>query len=424
MKLNTIFIIGLLILTCQWISAQEKKSSFNGILQWGKNKADKISMGKFDTNYVTTPTNRWMIFTNISGSNNRFSFDMPVPNMNVDEYSKAYPDFKQLSTYKFRMHQGTQGISLGLGYGSIRGKYSISFGNRNEKQFGLECLGSRLGGFVDYRHSKHMKGTGFDAFEALWNRIMDPYPNPQHTTQELREMYTKEIESDRNDYTTLHIQGHYVFNARHFSYSAARTATRIQKRSAGSAIALVDFYQSKAKFHSSLLLGDDENYKTWKGSMGGGYAYNYTPNQGKLLFHASVIPSVTIVSKSSYNTHFQTLEEYIRWSYEIDHNTPFPCPDIETYKAQYPDDFSNYNTAYGKAETEFRKSYREIEDLVGSRAKITLNCTARLSATWNINEHYVVGAYGSYQYSNFANKERYHVKENNFNGYVFLGYRF
>ena len=67
---------------------------------------------------------------------------------------------------------------------------------------------------------------------------------------------------------------------------------------------------------------------------------------------------------------------------------------------------------------------KKYNETIGATGKITLNCTARLSASWNINEHYVLGAYGSYQYSNYANKKHYSLKEQKFSGQIFLGYRF
>ena len=66
----------------------------------------------------------------------------------------------------------------------------------------------------------------------------------------------------------------------------------------------------------------------------------------------------------------------------------------------------------------------QVKDVVDATPKITLNFTARLSVLWNINTHYVLGAYGSYQHSNFANKKDYSIRENFFSGSLWVGYRF
>lgn len=409
--------------------AQTEGEKPNSIFEWGKAKADKMTAGKFDPSYVAAPKNKWMVFVSGNGAYNKYNMNVPIPNLSDMSFentktSETYPDLLEFSKYRFRLHQGVQGMSVGIGYGSIRAKYSFSLGSRMASQFHIDALGSRFGGFVDYRHSKSMKGTQFDAYMALYDRITDPFPNPNSTTQQLIDKYTTDITSDRNDYKTLHIQGHYVFNYRHFSYSAARTATRIQKKSAGSPIALIDFYQSTAKFEESLLWNIDERYRTWKASVGGGYAYNYTPNGGKVLLHASVIPTVTLISKSEYNTHMYTAEEYIGRMYELINEEEMPYKTLEEFKQKDPEQYKEYEGYFNSRTKDTEKFIKDADHIVGARSKITLNCTARVSATWNINEHYFIGAYGAYQYSNYANKYDYSIKEHNMSGQVFVGYRF
>lgn len=422
MKIKTILATAFLLVSCVAF-AQTNNETINKAIDWSKNKADKITQGSYDPDYVSAPKNKWMVFVSGNGGYNKFNMDVPMNFYEdfTEEDMKRFPEMSKLYKYKFRLHQGTQGASVGLGYGSIRAKYTFNIGNKNESQFNLEALGSRMGLLVDYRHSKKMKGTAYDALGSL-----DYMLDPSTPVSEILDMYTKDIPSSRNDFKSLHIQGHYVFNHRHFSYSAARTATRIQKRSAGSPIVLLDYYRSKAKFQESLLLGEDESYTTWKGSIGAGYAYNYTPNQGKVLIHASVIPSISLISDSDYDTHPVNFEYYAQTMVWVNHpeNEKIKNMNLTELEKQFPVEFAEVKERYKSTVKNNAATEKKYNETIGATGKITLNCTARLSASWNINEHYVLGAYGAYQYSNYANKKHYSLKEQKFSGQIFLGYRF
>lgn len=76
-------------------------------------------------------------------------------------------------------------------------------------------------------------------------------------------------------------------------------------------------------------------------------------------------------------------------------------------------DYDEYLPLFDKYISGFETKTNRLAE---ARTKITLNCTARVSVTWNIDEHYFLGAYGSYQYSNYANKYDYTIKEHNTSG--------
>lgn len=404
--------------------AQTQNETVNKALKWSKEQADKLDKGNFDPDYVGVPDNKWLVTVSVNGHHSKFNLDVPCPYLDIlnKENNTSFqetPEIARLSTYKFRLHQGYEGASIGVGYGSIRAKYTFNIGNKNESQFNLEALGSKFGCMVDYRHSKSMKGTAYNALNALIFYLDDV--NHRFTVDEIMNDATDDISSRQNDYTTLHIQGHYIFNHRRFAYSAAQTSTRIQKRSAGSPIVLLDYYRSKAKFNQTLLLGRDESFTTNKGSVGAGYAYNYTPNGGKLLLHASVIPSVTLLSKSDYSTHVASQEKFIQKMFSMNHPEESLEMSMEELMKKYPEDVVKYTESYDAEITNPKKYFTSY---ISATPKVTLNCTARVSALWNIDSHYVLEAYGSYQYSNYANKEHYSFKEHNLYGQICLGYRF
>lgn len=379
----------------QDVQTTEVEERFHKQINKLKERVMKIARGKFDDSYVAVPENKWMVLINSKVGYNKYNLNVPFPqNDDYDEdILEGFKDFDYLSKYRFRLHQSSRSVAVGLAFGTLSARYTFNIDKNTEQQFKMESLGSKFGFMIDYRHCKKMKGTQYDALNGLICRIFDPWCEVL-STNDILEHCTTDIPSERNDFTTTHVQCHYVFNSRRFSYSAGRSATRIQKKSAGSFLVIADYYQNFAKFEDCLLLANNEKYTIHKGAIGGGYAYNYTPNGGKVLLHASFIPTITLFSKANYN------------------NDPVFTPDDPNCS-----DYDAYIYDY-------KKSCENINKMVDAPHKTTLNCTARVSATWNINSHYVLSAFGSYQFSDFANKSGYSVKEHNLNGLLLLGYRF
>lgn len=356
------------------------------LVQLGFKWGDRLLEASYDPAYVAAPKHRFQVFASINGGRSNFHLDVPLMNMvqgmeqNPERYQE-FPEMDKLMYYKFRLHQDVQSASVGVGYGIVQASYTFNLHNSNERQFSMEALGTQFGCSFDYRHSKQMKGTAYNAFYGTMAYLQDK----EHTltADEIQNQYTAEIPDNRNDFTTLHAQVHYIFNYRHFSYSSVRTATRIQRKSAGSPLFVLDYYRSTARFQSSLLYGKDEKFHTDKGSVGLGYAYSFTPNQGRFILHASCIPSVNLLGKATYSTLFD-----------------------------------------GEMAPDQKEAVQQLQDYISQRPKNTWNATTRVSATWNMNEHYFLGAYGVHQYSNYQTKVRFKIQESYFSGYVFLGYRF
>ncbi|MBQ0022001.1 MAG: DUF4421 family protein [Prevotellaceae bacterium] len=401
-------IIGVVALwSVMFLSANAQSSSSavemgKKTLKKAQNVADKISKGKFDSTYVALPEYKWMVTVSGNANYSKFRMKVPVPDI-VKELKEDFGDLipsalldPKVFTYDMDLHSGAQAVAIGVSYGSIKAKYSFNINSGNDQQLTFETLGSKFGGFVDYRRSTKMKGTMYNVLDGFEHGADKILAGEEPTLDDALKGGTNPIGSKYNNYTTLHMQGHYVFNSKHFAYSAARSASRIQKKSAGSFIALADFYYSRAKFSERFIVGTDEKYRTAKLSLGGGYGYNWTPNAGKLLVHASFIPTVSLFSKSRYSTDL----------------TKDPFVDSEDERT--PEEIIAEN----------KKDKERVDKMINATPKLTLNCTARLSVTWNIDKHFVLGGYASYMYSNYKNKENYSIKEHYVNGNVYVGYRF
>lgn len=395
---QTALLLSALFLISLTATAQNDQKFINKEVSKVRGLANKIARSKFDSTYVALPEHEWMVFSSFNGNVSKYHLRVPMPDM-ADEWGEEmlteYPNLRDMDLYTYDMdlYRNSASISVGVAYRTIRLKYSFNVTKGSDKQFSAESLGSRFGFMVNYRETKRMKGDMYNVMKGFTSLWEDGFDQP---VGDVIKAGTSPIEDRYNDYKLLHLQAHYVFNYKRFSYSAGRSASRIQKKSAGSPIALIDFYQSQAKFADKFIVGKDERYKTWKFAIGGGYGYNWTPNAGKLLIHASAMPTLNILRHSNYRTTFVYPENYDSMS--------------EAEKNIYQKNME---------ETE-----EDVRDMVDKTPKLTLNFTARLNAVWNIDKHFVLGAFGSLQHSNFINKKDYSIRENFYSGSVWLGYRF
>lgn len=91
----------------------------------------------------------------------------------------------------------------------------------------------------------------------------------------------------------------YALNAAHYSHAAALKGTYIQRKSAGSVLLHLSYMSSQISLGDTIMVAGAD-YPTLQAMMSGvrgmttrqiaigvGYGINYTPNQGKLLLHAS-----------------------------------------------------------------------------------------------------------------------------------------
>lgn len=186
--------------------------------------------------------------------------------------------------------------SLGLTFRGFGGGWSVNFNNLSgktkDKDFFLKLYCNSFGGDIRF----------FDVGNFNEAGIVNSASHLFGTSPESK-------------LKGLCINAYYTFNNKKFSYPAAFTFTKIQKKSAGSPMVLMFFY------HDNLWLGNDEKqygeslnklyeghndypindslsnilsgWTTYYLSLGAGYAYNWVPAKN-LLVHASIIPSLLL----------------------------------------------------------------------------------------------------------------------------------
>ena len=121
-----------------------------------------------------------------------------------------------------------------------------------------------------------------------------------HTRMEVNGTPLPFLDNENNVYirnTNLSIW--YALNAAHYSHSAAMKQSYIQRKSAGSLLLHLSYMSSQIALGDTIMIHGAErptlqsmmsgirSMTTRQVALGIGYGINYTPNQGKVLLHAS-----------------------------------------------------------------------------------------------------------------------------------------
>lgn len=263
-------------LSSQGNSTTEKK----GFFKW----VDNILIGKvrYDTTYMGVPYGKWSIslFENLSRHH--------------------YFQITNGDPYQIRNTLASS-TGIGISYRGVGIGLSVNFrklkGETKDNDFYIRLYGNRFGG------------------DLLIFNVGNFY-----------DMKYKENVSSNSNLNGFRINAYYVFNNKKYSYSSAFSYSQIQKKSAGSVVAVMSFYsdnldlgydndyykQTLEYYYNKLypqgyndtLSGFIPNVPTgWKTkylSLGAGYAYNFVPYKNWLL-HISIEPSLLIWNKKVVN---------------------------------------------------------------------------------------------------------------------------
>ena len=255
MKHKSLIIILLLFFTLTSYS-QENKDSF----LWKIDKMFKLSSTKsMDTNYYTIANHGWMI-----NLNNNFALVNLSSQINdVALYGTTKLNASSRFNYQLSTTFGYTNLILGCSLANLVGQ---------AKDFTLSLSANSWG--FEFRR---LETDDFDG--EIENRLL----------------INNELKINRGDIRvkTRHLRAYHIFNSKKFSLTAAIDQRCVQKQSAGSFLFYTNFAQSNIYFQNNTIATHFDNIKEIEfssASLGLGYAYNYTPNKGRLLFHISAIP--------------------------------------------------------------------------------------------------------------------------------------
>ena len=217
----------------------------------------------YDTTYIAPPARPWMVasFAQSTG------FD--VYNSNTLS-GIGYQSFRSSRTRYFSgVNASYKGFGLEVGFNPQKVFQNKKF---NEKVFNLNYYTNRFCIDAMYNYSPSIAGTL--KMNGEWTSL------PENILEQ----------------KSLLISSYYIFNNKQFSYPAAFNQGFIQKRSAGSPLAIMLFCRKRFNINPWEAL--DSHYtesKLLTFCVGAGYGYNFvTPHIW--LIHLSGIPAVSVLS--------------------------------------------------------------------------------------------------------------------------------
>ena len=225
----------------------------------------------FDTDYVVRPEGRLTLKLRMNQSGNTFHARGTVDGI----YSHA--DLKTSHKTTFAVVGIYRGIGVGLAINPYKWK-----GVYQDYEFNFHYYSSRLSMDASFQRSTTLAGD------------IERGDTPSR------------LESGDVRLKVLNVAGYYVFNHRHFSYSAAFTQSYIQRRSAGSWLAGVSYQGGSIQTTDALKernpnAPDTRIYIGHLG-IGGGYGYNWVLGK-KWLLHFSMLPTFVIYNRNNFTVN-------------------------------------------------------------------------------------------------------------------------
>ena len=219
---------------------QQEKSFFQKFKDWRIRSIES----KCDTNYLMITKYAWCAKVS-----------------NVSEFN----------TYKYNLGggdriEGKSGYNnrtiVALFWRGLGVAWSFGMNKNIDRNFSLGLNGNKIGGNFNWQQNTQDIGTGTPA-----------------------------------NFNHLDLNVYYVFNPRKFSINAVtRQHTFIQKKSAGSFYLTADFNRTVVK---NMVTDFDivmQPVHQFRASLGVGYGYNLSFQQGKFLLHASYAPNVNLLN--------------------------------------------------------------------------------------------------------------------------------
>ena len=254
-------------------------------------KIDSMSVQGVDRRYIDAPQNPWQLIVRgnvnqtIVGMENSGNFDVTKFGVN--------PSLKTVPSRYAGLWVGYRGYGLG---------YTANVGGDDGVYFTFGATGGAYG--INVRiHS-------FESSKLKLNLESDFVP------EENKDAWREVQLPDPVHVNTLIADGYYLFNGKKFSYAAAYDQSVIQKRSAGSLMAGFMYcythidYASDSNGDIVRLMDGLGQVKSWQGSVGVGYAYNWVPVRG-VLVNVMAMPMLNFVNRVKAYVYTTNIDELV-----------------------------------------------------------------------------------------------------------------
>lgn len=283
---------------CQTMMAQGGVATF---LKKVGDGIDSMSIRGVDRRYIDMPKNPWQLI--VRGNVNQSVVNMKTSGSISGEEYRVNPRLRTSLSQYAGVWIGYRGYGLGYttNVGGDKGMY-LTFG----------ATGGAYGVNVRIHSFKNSNPT-LDLNSSFV---------PEDSKDKWREVQlTSPIRVN-----TVFADGYYLFNGKKFSYAAAYDQSVIQKRSAGSLMAGFMYNYSHINYAADsngdivFLMNGLGQVKSWQGSVGVGYAYNWVPASG-LLVNVMAMPMLTLVNRIKAYGYATNVEELME-------SPTFSDPDI------------------------------------------------------------------------------------------------
>ena len=239
-----------------------------------KTLIDSSAVSSIDRNWIEQPKQQLAIEARTTFNQSRLKMETTWEEDNFTMVSKSNNGF-------------STSAGLWLGYRGYGLGFSKELGNTTGSTFSFGAMGGRFG--VNLRISSYKSD------------MPDIYFNGEQVSG-------RNISDDRLDdpinVRNFFLDGYYMLNGKHFSYSAAYDNSLIQRRSAGSVVIGGMYFHSRVDYSAdsnwllTALMKDVGMVKFTQGSIGMGYAYNWVPARG-LLVNAMAMPMFTFYNRTT-----------------------------------------------------------------------------------------------------------------------------
>lgn len=258
----------------------DSASSFLGRLHQVQNYLDSAARRKVDPRYIEVPEKPWRVIL-------RYKENI----VDVD-YTQGldFPEYNEYMEWNLRF-KPPRGSSIGFwaGYRGTGISYSKSLNKNAGRYFSVSSTGARYG--FNFRLRR------FNTDETVFTA--KDYVNGKMEEEPIKE--DGQIPSPVW-IRSVYLNGYYVFNGRRYSQAAAYNQSVIQRRSAGSILAGVTWYQSSFDYSDMnngffMLIGHGtRRIKVHQANIGLGYGYNLVPFRG-FVINAMAMPTLSVYNR-------------------------------------------------------------------------------------------------------------------------------
>jgi len=345
-----------------------------------KTLIDSSAVSSIDRNWIEQPKQQLAIEARTTFNQSKLKMETFWEEDNFTMVSKSNNGF-------------STSAGLWLGYRGYGLGFSKELGNTTGSTFSFGAMGGRFG--LNLRISSYKSD------------MPDIYFNGEQVSG-------RNISDDRLDdpinVRNFFLDGYYMLNGKHFSYSAAYDNSLIQRRSAGSVVIGGMYFHSRVDYSAdsnwllTALMKDVGMVKFTQGSIGMGYAYNWVPARG-LLVNAMAMPMFTFYNRTT------------KYLYDFAMIDPNGKIIDEEYLAGL--DEGEYYDILFDPKTKI-SAISEREEKTGNKPKF--NFDMRLCVTYNWDRWYV-RAYGHFNLFRYGS-DLVSGRMTDWTAYAALGFRF